>query len=97
MVTLAVFAIVAQALEVIGRGVFDPTRYFAYFTIQSNLIGIVTLSWLVLRRNEPRTLGVELLRGASAAYLTVTSAVTIVLLSDVDARSPRADAAQPAR
>lgn len=84
MIALAVVAIVAQALQVIGRGVFDPTRYFAYFTIQSNLIGIVALGWLVLRREQPRTRGVELLRGAAAAYLTVTFAVTIVLLSDVD-------------
>lgn len=81
---LVLIAIVAQALELANHGLFDPTRFFAYFTIQSNLVGVVAFAWLVLARNSPRSRRMELLRGAAAVYLTVTFFVVIVLLSGVD-------------
>ena len=81
---LVVAAIVAQAIVLANNGAFDATRFFAYFTIQSNLIGVATFAWLVLKRDEPRSRSVELLRGAAAVYLTVTFVVMIVLLSGVD-------------
>jgi hypothetical protein len=65
-------------------GAFDPTRFFGYFTIQSNLIGVAAFAWLVARQGQPRTRGVELLRAGAAVYLTVTFFVVILLLSDVD-------------
>ena len=42
-VVLVILAIVAPAIELANHGAFDPTRFFAYFTIQSNLIGVVAL------------------------------------------------------
>ena len=30
-------------------GAFDPTRFFAFFTILSNLIGVAAFAWLVVR------------------------------------------------
>ncbi len=81
---LVVAAILAQAIELANHGAFDPTRFFAYFTIQSNLIGVAALAWLVLRRGEPRSRRMELLRGAAAVYLAVTFFVVIVLLTGVD-------------
>jgi hypothetical protein len=76
-------AIVVQAKTLTDAGLFDPTRFFAFFTIQSNLIGVAALGaamWV----KQPRARSVELLRGAAAAYLTVTFLVVIVLLSGVD-------------
>lgn len=81
---LVIGAIVAQAGRAIEAGVFDPTRFFAYFTIQSNLIGVAAVAWLALRRDGPRSRPLELLRGAAAVYLTVTFVVVILLLSNVD-------------
>jgi hypothetical protein len=77
-------AIVAQAKVLADAGAFDPTRFFAFFTIQSNLVGVAAFSWLVARPATPRTRGVELLRAGAAVYLTVTFFVVIVLLSGVD-------------
>lgn len=83
-VVAVLVAIVAQAVELASHGRFDPTRFFAFFTIESNLIGAATLAWLVLMRSRPRTRAVEMLRGAGSLYLTVTFFVVIFLLSGVD-------------
>jgi hypothetical protein len=83
-VLAVVAAIVAQAKVGIDAGVFDPTRFFAYFTIQSNLIGVVALLLVLASRGGERSRGLELLRGAAAVYLSVTFVVVIVLLSNVD-------------
>jgi hypothetical protein len=83
-VVLVLIAIVAQAVELANHDLFDTTRFFAFFTIQSNLIGVAAFGWLVLDRRAPRSRGLELLRGAAAVYLTVTFFVVIFLLSGVD-------------
>lgn len=76
-------AIVAQARVLADNNAFDATRFFAYFTIQRNLIGVAAFAWLV-GRPGPRSRGVELLRAGAAVYLTVTFFVVIFLLSGVD-------------
>lgn len=83
-IVLVVAAIVAQSTFLATRNVFDPTRFFAFFTIQSNLVGVAAFAWVLARGDAPRTRRVELLRGAAAAYLTVTFFVVIFLLSGVD-------------
>lgn len=83
-VLLVVAAIVAQAKVLADANRFDATRFFAFFTIQSNLIGVAAFSWLVARPNGPRSRAVELLRAGAAVYLTVTFFVVIFLLSGVD-------------
>jgi hypothetical protein len=81
-IVLASSAAAANAVE--GGGQFDPTRFYAYFTIQSNLIGMVALLWAFRRRNAPPSRALDLFRGAAAAYLTVTFFVVILFLQDVD-------------
>jgi hypothetical protein len=83
-VLVVLAAIVAQAKVLADANAFDPTRFFAFFTIQSNLIGVAAFSWLVARPGAVRGRGIELLRAAAAVYLTVTFLVVIVLLSGVD-------------
>lgn len=83
-VALVVVAIVVQAAVLVGEDRFDPTRFFAFFTIQSNLIGAATLAWLALRGQGSRSRALESLRGAAAVYLTITFFVVIFLLSGVD-------------
>jgi hypothetical protein len=83
-IVVVLLAIVSQGIVLAQNDRFDPTRFFAYFTIQSNLIGVAAFIWLVLGRNRPRSRGLELLRGAAAVYLTVTFFVVIFLLSNVD-------------
>jgi hypothetical protein len=81
---LIVLAIVAQAAVLVDAGAFDPTRFFAFFTIQSNVLGAVVLLVLAARGRRPRSPGLEVARGAATLYLTITFWVVILLLSDVD-------------
>src|SRR5215207_8621882 len=83
-ILLVLAAIVAQAKALADANAFNATRFFAFFTIQSNLVGVAAFAWLVARPDGPRTRGVELLRAGAAVYLTVTFFVVIFLLSGVD-------------
>jgi len=83
-VVSVVAAIATQAIVLANAGAFDPTRYFAFFTILSNLIGVAAFVLLIARGDRPRSRGLELLRGAAVVYLTVTFFVVIFLLSGVD-------------
>ncbi|HEX2755637.1 MAG TPA: hypothetical protein VHM48_09250, partial [Candidatus Limnocylindrales bacterium] len=83
-VLVVLAAIVAQAKVLADAGRFDATRFFAFFTIQSNLVGVAAFSWLIARPDGPRSRGIELLRAGAAVYLTVTFFVVIFLLSGVD-------------
>lgn len=83
-IVVVLAAIVAQAVVLANAGRFDPTRFFAFFTIQSNLIGVAAFGWLIVTRGRPRSRGQELLRGAAVVYLTVTFFVVIFLLSGID-------------
>ena len=81
---LVIAAIVFQLAWLVNEGRFDPFRFFAFFTIQSNILGVVVFLALVGRGDRPRTLVVELLRGAAVVYLTVTFVVVIAFLSGED-------------
>jgi hypothetical protein len=83
-VVLVIAAIVAAAAALVSEGRFDSTRFFAYFTIQSNLIGVAAFLWLLADRGRDRSPGLERLRGAAVVYLTVTFFVVIFLLSGED-------------
>jgi len=83
-IVVVLAAIVAQAKVLADVGAFDVTRFFAFFTIQSNLVGVAAFSWLVARPEAARSRGVELLRAGATVYLTVTFFVVIFLLSGVD-------------
>lgn len=84
-VALVLVAIVAQALALSNANNFDPTRFFAFFTIQSNLIGVAAFVWLLSTGSRrPRSRALELLRGAAVVYLIVTFFVVIFLLSGAD-------------
>ena len=83
-VLVVLAAIVAQAKTLADANAFNVTRFFAFFTIQSNLIGVAAFAWLIARPVAPRTRAVELLRAGAAVYLTVTFFVVIFLLSGVD-------------
>jgi hypothetical protein len=84
VLTIVIASSAAAATAVEAGGQFDPTRFYAYFTIQSNLIGVVALLMAFRRRNAPPSRGLDLLRGAAAAYLTVTFFVVILFLQDED-------------
>lgn len=81
---LILVAIVWQAIDLANVGRFDPTRFFAFFTIQSNLLGAGVLLALVARGRQAPSPTLDLLRGAAALYLTITFFVVILLLQGAD-------------
>jgi hypothetical protein len=83
-IVVVLAAMVFAIYETVRAGTFNPTRYFAYFTIQSNLLGVASFAWVLARRGEPRSRALESFRGAATGYLTVVFFVVILLLEDVD-------------
>jgi hypothetical protein len=81
---LAIAAITVQAISLNDAGKLDPVNFFSYFTIQSNIIGILVLLVQAARANWMRPVWYESLRGAAAVYLTVTFVVVLALLQDID-------------
>jgi hypothetical protein len=77
-------AIAYQAWLIIDSGLFRPLRFFAFFTIISNLFGAILWLWLAARWKRGRTRLDDLLRGASVLYLVVTFIVVVVLLSGAE-------------
>jgi len=65
------------------QGIFNPTHYFHYFTIQTSIINIVVLLiggiFAVMRRNEPRWYSI--VRASVVSYAIVTGVIYNLLLS----------------
>ena len=81
---LTTAAIAAQLLQSADAGALVPINFASYFTIQSNVIGIVVFLVGAVRWRSPATPGWDLVRGASALNLTVTYVVFALLLSNTD-------------
>src|SRR5438093_7253001 len=86
----AIVAIVVQAKTLADAGHLDVVNFFSYFTIQSNLIGIPVLLVMAIQPSRHRPAGLEGLRGAATAYLTVTFVLVVALLQNVDVGLPLA-------
>lgn len=85
VVAIVVIAAVAyQAWLIIQSGLFRPLRFFAFFTILSNLFGALVWLWLAIRWRARRTRTDDLLRGAATLYLVITFVVVVLLLQGAE-------------
>lgn len=78
-------ALITQISDQISVGRFEPTQYFAFFTIQTAMINIVVLivgGWIDLRRVWDTPL-YSAMRASIFSYAIVTGVVYNVLLRDV--------------
>jgi hypothetical protein len=81
------FAIaIAMTINISDRliqGIFNPTHYFHYFTIQTSIINIVVLLmggiFAVMRKNDPRWYSI--VRASVVSYAIVTGVIYNLLLS----------------
>jgi len=80
LAALIAAALVAQFLDVLSRDV-SVVSFLSFFTIQSNVFGMVVLAWLGLRHPPPAH-RIDQVRGAAVVYLTITGVVYALLLSD---------------
>jgi hypothetical protein len=80
---LVVAAIVFQVSNLIDSGVFNPTRFFLFFTVLSNLLA----AGVFLEGGRRQLTGAapvpDLWRGLAVVVMTVTFIVFAVLLSDL--------------
>jgi hypothetical protein len=81
---LTFIAIGVQLVTLANEGHLDLVNYFSYFTILSNVIGATMLLVGVARWRAPRSVRIDLLRGAGVVYLTITFIVFALLLSNTD-------------
>ncbi|MBF6176757.1 Pr6Pr family membrane protein [Nocardia blacklockiae] len=79
---LGVVALVWIPVRNSGAGGFSLANYLSYFTIESNILGVLVL--LVGGLVDPRGRRWQLVRGASALYLLITGVVYAVLLAHID-------------
>jgi len=77
-------AIAYQAWLIVNSGLFRPLRFFAFFTILSNVFGAIVWLWLAVRWRAPRNRTDDLLRGGVTLYLVVTFIVVVVLLQGAE-------------
>jgi hypothetical protein len=75
---LGLSSVVLEVVTLVGRGVFVPSNFLSFFTIQSNLLAAVTLLLVVARPPSP---WLSWLRGLATMCMVVTGLVFAVLLS----------------
>lgn len=90
---VVIVAILYQIRLNLDSGLFRPLRFFAFFTILSNLFAAGLWLWLAARWKATRTRRDDLLRGASVLYLVLTFIVVVILLggAELQVADPRVD------
>jgi hypothetical protein len=81
---IVIVAIAYQIKVIVDSGLFRPLRFFAFFTILSNLFGAVLWLYLAARWRQTRSRRDDLLRGAATLYLVVTFVVVVLLLGGAE-------------
>ncbi|MGW5225761.1 Pr6Pr family membrane protein [Nocardia niigatensis] len=79
---LGLVALVWIPLRNVGNPNYSHLSFFSYFTVQSNILGIIVL--LVGGLRDPSGGGWQVWCGASTLYLTMTGIIYAVLLADID-------------
>jgi hypothetical protein len=84
--SLALLAIIVQAVFLQTEGLFNPFNYLGYFTNISNIFASVVFIFSALylvkhRKPSPRD---DIIRGAATLYMAVTGLVYVTLLSGED-------------
>jgi hypothetical protein len=88
MAVVVVAAIVTQLVAQIDMGA-SVVNFFSYFTIQSNIIGVIAVASAALAGPGVRgSLWLSQLRGAATLYMGVTGMIFSLLLSGADVQTP---------
>ncbi|MEU0546016.1 Pr6Pr family membrane protein [Nocardia sp. NPDC005978] len=77
-----VFALAYGPIKGMDDPAYSVANYFSYFTILSNVIGVVVL--LVGALRDPGDRRWQVVRGAATLYLVITGIVYALLLADID-------------
>ncbi|WP_278264001.1 Pr6Pr family membrane protein [Nocardia sp. AG03] len=80
--TLGAVALLWIPLRNLGSAEFSLANYLSYFTIESNILGVIAL--LVGGLLAPGGRGWQVFRGAATLYMLITMVVYAVLLARID-------------
>lgn len=84
LVALLVFvAIVAQIAKLHSLGTFNPSNFFSFFTIESNILAAAVLVYIVATDKRHDTL-----RGAATLFMVITGIIYTLLLAGTDVQTP---------
>src|SRR5580765_7780915 len=70
-----------QAGALSNADVFKPGNFFSFFTIQSNILGVVALTAAAFVPRPDRSAEFDVARGAATLYMAITGVVFALLLS----------------
>lgn len=88
MAAAVVAAIITQLANTISLG-HSVTNFFSFFTIQSNIIGVVAVTTAALAgATARRSVWLSQLRGAATLYMGITGMIFSLLLSGADVQTP---------
>ena len=88
MAAAVVAAIITQLSNTIGNG-HSVVNFFSFFTIQSNIIGVVAITIAALAGPRARSsVWLSQLRGAATLYMAITGMIFSLLLSGADVQTP---------
>ncbi len=88
MAAAVVAAILTQLANTVSLG-FSVANFFSFFTIQSNIIGVVAVSTAALATGAARgSVWLSQLRGAATLYMGITGMIFSLLLSGADVQTP---------
>lgn len=83
---LGLSAVTTEIVTLVGLGRFNPSNFFSFFTIESNLLAAIVLlvgALFTLRGKLPKDF--DLVRGAATLYMATTGIVFALLLSGLEA------------
>ncbi len=81
---LGLSAIVTEIATLVERGYFNPLTFFSYFTIQSNILVVVTLLLSALAVAAAKGRQLSVLRGVATVYIVVVGIGFSLLLAGVE-------------
>ena len=78
-------AVVTEIATIVAGGNWNPANFFSYFTIESNILAVVTflLSAFFLFAGK-KSKSLDFFRGATTFFMVVTGIVFAVLLSGIE-------------
>lgn len=82
---LGLSAVITEIVALVGLGVFNPSNFFSYFTILSNIFAFSMLligAYYLLKHKQSKR--VDMLRGAAALYMIITGIVFATLLANIE-------------
>jgi hypothetical protein len=84
--TLGFVAVITEIVTLNNRNIFNPSNFFSYFTIESNLLAAMMLAIFAFsyRYNAETAKKLYVFKGAITLYMLMTGVIFAVLLAPIE-------------